>query len=94
MDQKIQDLEEQKETLVLDLETTKNKLLDLESIKAENERLQKEMKEQRELMTDNVGEEAQGLSRYNPIPRRAQNFLVPIGVVVCCYFLHDWFNSW
>ncbi|XP_052799016.1 A-kinase anchor protein 9-like isoform X3 [Mya arenaria] len=56
---KIGDLEEQKETLVLSLETTKNKLHDLESMKSENEKLRQEMKEQRELMTSNVGDEAQ-----------------------------------
>ncbi|WAQ94515.1 PCNT-like protein [Mya arenaria] len=58
---KIGDLEEQKETLVLSLETTKNKLHDLESMKSENEKLRQEMKEQRELMTSNVGDEAQAL---------------------------------
>ena len=85
---------------MLDLETTKNKLLDLESIKTENERLQKEMKEQQELMTHNVGDEAQGLHRLTtlsrrltPISRRCQNVIIPIGVVIGCYFLHEYFNS-
>jgi hypothetical protein len=83
LDQRILDLEEHKETLVLELETTKNKLLDLESIQTENERLRREMTEQRELMSGNVGAEAQGFNRY-------QYVLWPIGVAIGCYFLHDW----
>lgn len=78
---------------MLDLETTKNKLHDMESVKSENDRLQKEMKEQQELMTHNVGEEAQGLQHYRNFSRRCQNYLIPIGVVVGCYFLHSWLNS-
>jgi chromosome segregation ATPase len=85
LDERIRELEEDKETLVLELETTKNKLLDLESIQTENSQLKKEMEEQRELMTHNVGEEAQGFNRY-------QYVIVPIGVAIGCLFLHDLFS--
>ncbi|KAL4221886.1 A-kinase anchor protein 9 [Mactra antiquata] len=61
LDEKIQELNEQKETLVLELETTRNKLHDLQSMQVENVKLKKEMEEQRDLMTHNVGEEAQAL---------------------------------
>lgn len=47
--------------------------------------LKKEMEDQRELMTHNVGEEAQGFNRY-------QCVLIPIGVAIGCFFLHDWLN--
>ena len=85
LDERIHELEEDKETLVLELETTKNKLLDLESMQTENLQLKKEMDEQRELMTHNVGEEAQGFNRY-------QYIIVPIGVAIGCLFLHDLLN--
>ena len=81
MDQRIQELEEQKETMVLELETMRNKLHDLSTVKEENEKLQREMKEQQSLITQNVGEEAQGAHRY-------QFILWPLGVVLGCYMLH------
>lgn len=70
---------------MLELETTKNKLSELEAIQTENMQLKKEMEDQRELMTHNVGEEAQGFNRY-------QCVLIPIGVAIGCFFLHDWLN--
>lgn len=85
LDEKIQDLNEQKETLVLELETTRNKLHDLQSMQSENEKLKKEMAEQQELMTHNVGEEAQGFNRFHYV-------ILPISVAIGCYFLHDFLS--
>ena len=89
LEQKIQDLEEQKETLVLELETTKNRLLDMAAVREENETMKREVAGQQHLMKQNVGEEAQGLRRYH----NCQYVLVPIGVAIGCYLLHDYFNQ-
>jgi len=86
LEQKMADLEEQKETLVLSLETTKNRLHDLESMKSENEKLRREMQEQQQLLTSNVGDEAQGLRRFRFL-------VVPLSVVVGCYLLQRFFNG-
>ncbi|XP_052094804.1 A-kinase anchor protein 9-like isoform X6 [Mytilus californianus] len=61
LNQQIADLEEKKEALVLELETTKNKLQDLESIHHEAVSLRSELQRQQSLIQGNVGEEAQAL---------------------------------
>ncbi|XP_065929017.1 A-kinase anchor protein 9 isoform X17 [Magallana gigas] len=58
-EQQVRDLEEKTEALVLELETTKNKLLDLETSHHEATSLRSEMQRQRELLNDNVGDQAQ-----------------------------------
>ncbi|XP_033761449.1 nucleoprotein TPR-like isoform X2 [Pecten maximus] len=58
---RIQDLEEQKEALVLDLETTRNKLGDLETVHHEATSLRAEIQRQHNLVQENAGEEAQAL---------------------------------
>lgn len=85
LNQQIADLEEKKEALVLELETTKNKLQDLESIHHEAVSLRSELQRQQSLIQGNVGEEAQGFNRY-------KNYLLPIGVAVGCCLLHYWMN--
>ncbi|XP_060082601.1 A-kinase anchor protein 9-like [Ylistrum balloti] len=58
---RIQDLEEQKEALVLELETTRNKLGDLETVHHEATSLRAEIQRQHNLVQENAGEEAQAL---------------------------------
>ena len=85
LNQQISDLEEKKEALVLELETTKNKLQDLESIHHEAVSLRSELQRQQALMQNNIGEEAQGFDRY-------KYFLLPFGVAVGCCLLQYWMN--
>ncbi|KAK3109089.1 hypothetical protein FSP39_022737 [Pinctada imbricata] len=86
LEQRIQDLEEKKEALVLDLETTKNKLQDLEQVHHEAASLRSEVQRQQQLMQENAGDEAQGSHRIRPF----RYLVVPIGVAIGCYFLRDW----
>ncbi|XP_063421715.1 A-kinase anchor protein 9-like isoform X4 [Mytilus trossulus] len=76
LNQQIADLEEKKEALVLELETTKNKLQDLESIHHEAVSLRAELQRQQSLIQGNVGEEAQAmlleLNRLNDDKRDLQ----------------------
>ncbi|XP_061193837.1 golgin subfamily B member 1-like [Saccostrea echinata] len=58
-EQQVRDLEEKTEALVLELETTKNRLLDLEASHHEATSLRSEMQRQRELLNANVGDQAQ-----------------------------------
>lgn len=85
LNQQIADLEEKKEALVLELETTKNKLQDLESIHHEAVSLRAELQRQQSLLQGNMGEEAQGFNRY-------KYFILPVGVAVGCYLLQSWMN--
>ncbi|XP_062618609.1 A-kinase anchor protein 9-like isoform X2 [Saccostrea cucullata] len=86
-EQQVRDLEEKTEALVLELETTKNRLLDLEASHHEATSLRSEMQRQRELLNDSVGDQAQGFHDNRPyylVP------LVPLGVAVGWYFLREW----
>ena len=83
----VRDLEEKAEALVLELETTKNKLIDLETSHHEATSLRNEMQRQQELLNNNVGDQAQGFHDNHPnylVP------LVPLGVAVGCYLLREW----
>ena len=86
LDHKIEDLEEQKENLVLELETVNNKLRDMDTMQEENTALKKEISDQQELMSSNVGEEAQGCYGY-------KYALISLGVAIGCYVLHEWLSA-
>lgn len=81
--QKIEELEDKKQALVLNLETTRNKLSDLETIHHEARSLREEIQRQHQLVEENAGGEAQGLPplRY---------FLLPLGVALTGYLLRDY----
>lgn len=86
-EEQVRDLEEKTEALVLELETTKNRLLDLEESHHEATSLRSELQRQQELLNDNVGDQAQGFHDNRPfylVP------LVPIGVTVGCYIIREW----
>ena len=85
LEQRIQDLEEKKEALVLDLETTRNKLQDLEAVHHEAQSLRSEMERQQSLMQDNVGDEAQGSRRYN-----FRYLVLPLGLAIGGFILREW----
>ena len=71
---------------MLELETMKNKLMDMDSTQEENESLRKEIHDQQELITSNVGEEAQGCYGY-------KYALIPLGLAIGCYILHEWLST-
>ena len=71
---------------MLELETMKNKLMDMDSTQEENESLRKEIHNQQELITSNVGEEAQGCYGYKYV-------LIPLGLAIGCYILHEWLST-
>ena len=68
----------------MELETTRNKLQDLETVHHEATSLRQEIERQQNLVQDNVGEEAQGLTRY-------AYYLVPLSVALG-YYLRDWIS--
>ncbi|XP_071157946.1 A-kinase anchor protein 9-like isoform X3 [Mytilus edulis] len=79
LNQQIADLEEKKEALVLELETTKNKLQDLESIHHEAVSLRAELQRQQSLIQGNVGEEAQvTLTTTEAVPPNKEAMLLEL----------------
>lgn len=86
LDQQIQELEEKKDALILELETTRNKLQDLETVHHEAESLRQEIQRHQDLIQDTQpGDQSQGFSRFC-------FYIVPIGVALGCYFLRELYN--
>nr|XP_022305120.1 A-kinase anchor protein 9-like isoform X5 [Crassostrea virginica] len=75
----VRDLEEKAEALVLELETTKNKLIDLETSHHEATSLRNEMQRQQELLNNNVGDQAQAVTKGTiAAPSREQALMLEL----------------
>lgn len=84
LEKKIWDTEERGEALVIDLETTQNRLRDLESSRMDAQSLREEVQRQQALMQTGAREESRGFYDHRFI------LLLPLGVAIGCYFLRDW----
>lgn len=60
--------------------------MEMDALQEENDSLKKEIHDQQELMSSNVGEEAQGCYGY-------KFALIPLGLAIFCYVLHNWLSA-
>ena len=94
LEEQLQSLEEQKEVLAGDLETTRSRLQDFQEATGELEARRQDVERQQSLLQENAGQEAQG-SNPSPPPTRpapqGYSFLVvPLGVFIGAFLLRVW----